>query len=112
MIDLHCHILPGVDDGPTTLHESLQLARFSVADGITVITATHDLSILEDIADRCIVLENGHVAGDGTPHEILHDWDLLQRAHLVHIHRHRHGSGEIHAHPHVHGAHDHPHRLL
>ena len=40
MIDLHCHILPGVDDGPTSLEESLKLARFSVADGITVITAT------------------------------------------------------------------------
>ena len=40
MIDLHCHILPGVDDGPTTLQESLNLARFCVADGITVVTAT------------------------------------------------------------------------
>lgn len=40
MIDLHCHILPGVDDGPTTLEESLKLARFCVADGTTVITAT------------------------------------------------------------------------
>jgi protein-tyrosine phosphatase len=40
MIDLHCHILPGVDDGPRTLHESLQLARFCVADGIAVVTAT------------------------------------------------------------------------
>lgn len=40
MIDLHCHILPGVDDGPTTLQESLKLARFAVDDGITVITAT------------------------------------------------------------------------
>ncbi|MEI8017918.1 MAG: CpsB/CapC family capsule biosynthesis tyrosine phosphatase [Schlesneria sp.] len=40
MIDLHCHILPGVDDGPTSLNESLKLARFFVADGITVVTAT------------------------------------------------------------------------
>ena len=40
MIDLHCHILPGVDDGPTTLQESLDLARFCVADGISVVTAT------------------------------------------------------------------------
>lgn len=40
MIDLHCHILPGVDDGPRTLQESLNLARSCVADGITVITAT------------------------------------------------------------------------
>ncbi len=40
MLDLHCHILPGVDDGPTTLDEALALARFCVADGITHITAT------------------------------------------------------------------------
>jgi protein-tyrosine phosphatase len=40
MLDLHCHILPGVDDGPTTLDEALALARFCVADGITHVTAT------------------------------------------------------------------------
>lgn len=40
MIDLHCHILPQTDDGPTTLDESLRMAQFCVQDGITVITAT------------------------------------------------------------------------
>ncbi len=35
MIDLHCHLLPGVDDGPATLEESLQLCQIAVADGIT-----------------------------------------------------------------------------
>jgi protein-tyrosine phosphatase len=40
MLDLHCHILPGVDDGPATLAEALKLARKSAADGITHITAT------------------------------------------------------------------------
>jgi protein-tyrosine phosphatase len=35
MIDLHCHLLHGVDDGPTTLEESLELCRLAVADGIT-----------------------------------------------------------------------------
>ncbi len=40
MLDLHCHILPGVDDGPTTLDEALAMARFCAADGITHITAT------------------------------------------------------------------------
>lgn len=34
MIDLHCHLLPGVDDGPATLDEALALARLAVADGI------------------------------------------------------------------------------
>jgi protein-tyrosine phosphatase len=27
MIDLHCHFLPGIDDGPDTLDEALALAR-------------------------------------------------------------------------------------
>ncbi len=35
MIDLHCHFLPGVDDGPRTLDEALTLAAASVANGIT-----------------------------------------------------------------------------
>jgi protein-tyrosine phosphatase len=40
MLDLHCHILPGVDDGPASLDEALAMARFCVQDGITHITAT------------------------------------------------------------------------
>jgi protein-tyrosine phosphatase len=40
MLDLHCHILPGVDDGPATLEEALAVARFCVRDGITHIAAT------------------------------------------------------------------------
>jgi protein-tyrosine phosphatase len=40
MLDLRCHILPGVDDGPATLEEALAMARFCMRDGITHITAT------------------------------------------------------------------------
>ena len=40
MLDLHCHILPGVDDGPATLDEALAMARFCVNDGITHVAAT------------------------------------------------------------------------
>ena len=40
MIDLHSHILPGLDDGAQTLEESLEIARAAVADGIGVIAAT------------------------------------------------------------------------
>lgn len=35
MIDLHCHILPGIDDGAQNLHEALTLARIAANDGIT-----------------------------------------------------------------------------
>jgi protein-tyrosine phosphatase len=34
MIDLHCHFLPGIDDGAATVEESLDLARAAVANGI------------------------------------------------------------------------------
>lgn len=40
MIDLHSHVLPGIDDGAATIEESLEIARAAVADGITVLTAT------------------------------------------------------------------------
>jgi protein-tyrosine phosphatase len=40
MLDLHCHILPQVDDGPSSLDETLAMARFYVADGITHVIAT------------------------------------------------------------------------
>jgi len=40
VIDLHSHILPGVDDGVATLEESLELARTAAEDGIEVIAAT------------------------------------------------------------------------
>jgi protein-tyrosine phosphatase len=40
MLDLHCHILPAVDDGPASLDEALAVARFCVRDGITHVVAT------------------------------------------------------------------------
>lgn len=40
MVDLHCHILPGLDDGPTTIEESLAMAESAIADGITHVVAT------------------------------------------------------------------------
>ena len=48
----------------------------------TVITATHQLEIVEDIADRVVVLEQGSAAADGTPREILANYELLLRANL------------------------------
>ncbi|WP_162213760.1 tyrosine-protein phosphatase [Priestia aryabhattai] len=40
MIDLHCHILPGIDDGAQTIEDSLDMARQAVCEGIHTIVAT------------------------------------------------------------------------
>ena len=40
MVDLHCHILPGLDDGPRTMQESAAMAESAIADGITHLVAT------------------------------------------------------------------------
>ena len=40
MIDLHTHILPGVDDGVKTEDESVEFARMALEDGVRVIVAT------------------------------------------------------------------------
>lgn len=40
MIDLHCHLLPGIDDGAQNISQGLQLARAAVENGITHVIAT------------------------------------------------------------------------
>ncbi|MFP9130276.1 tyrosine-protein phosphatase [Niallia sp. BSM11] len=40
MIDIHCHILHGIDDGPVTIEESLLMAKEAVVEGINTIIAT------------------------------------------------------------------------
>ena len=67
----------------------------------TVITATQQLDIVEEIADRVLILQEGRILADGTPSEILSDMDLLLKTNLIHAHRHTHG-GVVHAHPHLH----------
>jgi protein-tyrosine phosphatase len=40
MVDIHCHILPGLDDGPSHIDESLAMAEAAIAEGVTHIVAT------------------------------------------------------------------------
>ena len=44
MIDLHSHVLPGIDDGPAAIEGSLAFARAAVDAGITEIVATPHVS--------------------------------------------------------------------
>lgn len=75
----------------------------------TVVAATQDLGILEDVADRCLVLDGGRAVAEGPPASILANEELLRRTGLLHAHRHTHASGLVHSHPHRHPSHDHSH---
>jgi cobalt/nickel transport system ATP-binding protein len=68
----------------------------------TVITATHDLGLVEDIADDCFLMQSGKVIAHGPPAGILNDEALLRGSNLIHEHRHAHPSLGTHAHPHTH----------
>lgn len=72
----------------------------------TVITATHDLGLVEDIADYCFVMKQGKILAAGEPRDILRDQPLMTDANLIHAHRHRHPEGGLtHSHPHTHPHH-------
>jgi cobalt/nickel transport system ATP-binding protein len=75
----------------------------------TIVTATHQLEIVEDIAEQVLVLDRGGIAATGSPHDILSNQELLLRANLVHAHRHRHGD-IVHSHPHLHSHGEHEHK--
>lgn len=57
MIDTHCHILPGLDDGPPDLEVALAMARDAVSDGVHTITATPHMREGDFLNDRTKVLE-------------------------------------------------------
>jgi cobalt/nickel transport system ATP-binding protein len=55
------------------------------AAGKTIVHATHDLDLLDRLADRCLVFGEDHrLVADATPAEILADRDLLLRVNLIH----------------------------
>lgn len=57
------------------------------SEGKTVVTATHDLSLVQVIASRIYVFdEDHHIAAVGDPQEILDNHELLHRCNLVHYH--------------------------
>ena len=93
---------------PRSQSQVIDLIQQFKGSSKTVITATHQLEIVEDIADRVLLLEDGRVTASGTPGEILTNHELLLRANLVHAHRHAHGN-VVHSHPHLHSHARHEH---
>ena len=85
---------------PQTTRDIIAVIVDAHKTGKTVVMATHDLHLVEEIADVVHVFgDNRSIIRSGTPEEILSDHEFLKQHNLVHVHVHRH-LHTIHAHPH------------
>jgi protein-tyrosine phosphatase len=84
VIDLHCHILPALDDGALDMRDSVGMGRQAVNDGIEAICATphirhdHDVCI-EHLADR-VEAVNQSLRDEGVPMTVLQGGEVAETA--------------------------------
>ena len=84
MVDLHCHILPALDDGALDLRDSVGMARQAAADGIEPICATphirhdHDVRIHE-LAGR-VEAVNERLREERVPVAVLRGGEVAETA--------------------------------
>ncbi len=94
-VDVHCHILPALDDGALDLADSLAMARQAASDGIAVICATphirddHDVRI-DELPGR-VAFINQEIARAGIPVRVQTGGEVAQRA------AQRMDAGELHS---------------
>lgn len=80
MIDLHSHILPGLDDGSRTVEDARALARRAAADGVTAIAATphvrSDYPTQPDEMERGVLRLREDFVEQGIQVEVLHGGEI------------------------------------
>jgi protein-tyrosine phosphatase len=84
VIDLHCHILPGLDDGAADIEDSVAMAGQAEADGIGLVCATphirHDHRVqIGELADR-VATVNGELERRGAAVEVLSGGEVAETA--------------------------------
>jgi protein-tyrosine phosphatase len=80
MIDLHCHILPGIDDGPSDMQTSIDMARIAAEDGIETIVATPHIKEIQHSTVKLHTLVqqlNNHLEHQNIPVNVLLGADVF-----------------------------------
>jgi cobalt/nickel transport system ATP-binding protein len=86
---------------PQTTRDIISLLIHAHEEGKSIVIATHDLHLVEEIADVIHIFGNNRsIVRSGKPEEVLVDHDFLRENNLVHVHVHRHFQHMHHAHPH------------
>jgi protein-tyrosine phosphatase len=88
VIDLHSHVLPGVDDGAATIEDSLVMARAAVADGIRWLAATphvrNDYPTAAETMERLVRVVRNAIDDAGVELELLPGGEIaLDRLELL-----------------------------
>lgn len=87
-IDIHCHVLPGIDDGPADIGEALAMAEMAVRGGITTIVATphqlgsHPQNTAQRVRDAVAAFQH-RLDMEGLPLRVLPGGDVRIDAELV-----------------------------
>lgn len=90
---------------PFTTRHIVDIIVEANINGKTIITATHDLNIVDEISDVVYVFGNNKkIVRHGYAVEILADQEFLRNSNLIHIHSHKH-KDKTHVHPHAHLTH-------
>lgn len=83
MIDIHCHILPGFDDGSENMAESIAMARMALDSGVTGIVVTphfrgeeRSLEVLQELFTRYQLLEQ-RLQREGIPVQLYPGAEIL-----------------------------------
>jgi protein-tyrosine phosphatase len=80
VIDLHSHVLPGVDDGARTIEDSRELASKAASEGITAIAATphvrHDYPTTPDQMEAAVAALRNDLSEQGIRVDILHGGEI------------------------------------
>jgi protein-tyrosine phosphatase len=81
-IDIHCHCLPAVDDGPDTMSDALALCQALVNDEITTVIATpHQLGRFDNYNEavqirEAVAILNKELKGNGIPLTVMSGGDI------------------------------------
>lgn len=80
MIDLHSHVLPGLDDGAASLEETVEIVRAAAAEGVTAIAATphvrDDYPTTPALMETALAHARSAVEAAGVPVELLPGGEL------------------------------------
>jgi cobalt/nickel transport system ATP-binding protein len=73
---------PTANLDPKAVGATIELLNRLNVNGKTIIAATHDVSVLPLIADRCFIMSDGKITSEGPMEEILSNQDILEKANL------------------------------